>query len=86
MKYTILRNGSILFHRKNNTPPNVELKNYHQDPNDPWLYHPNFPPCKYLEYKVKITKCKKRTALWMCNAKDCTTTPPECNACLIREV
>jgi hypothetical protein len=82
MQYTTLGNGDIIFHKKNTTPP-PDLKNYDRDTTDPWLFHPRFPSCIHLEYKNKITKCKKIFGVWTCNAKDGETTCVSlCNECI----
>lgn len=67
--YVVLANGDILFHKKNETPPNWKSDNYFQDDLDKWLYHPNFVECPARRRVNKITKCNKTFANWTCDLK-----------------
>jgi hypothetical protein len=82
LKYKIQLNGDILFVNTNGIPP-PDLKMYDRDNGNAWLFHPRFQSCIHLEYKNKLTECKRLYGAWICNAKKgITTSVTDCNVCI----
>lgn len=84
MRYTRLDNGDIAFHVRGDPPP--DLPNYTRDPGDPYLFHPNFPPCRLRLHDIKRGPCGKITGQrWACLLDGSTVSVPVCNNCQVRE-
>lgn len=79
MIITLLDDGSLLFE----SPPNILLKQYRVDPDNPLHFIPKFESCTYRENKCRISNCRKSlVVLWTCSLKNmqvCTDICERCN-------
>lgn len=84
MNYTRLQDGSVAFHRRGATPP--DIPNYTRDPSDPYLFHPSFPECRHRLLEKKTGPCGRVTGQrWHCVLLGGTVSVPICNNCEVRE-
>jgi hypothetical protein len=63
MKIEILKDGTLVF----DNPPQISLKGYQQDPNNPLVFRPKN-CCSHRQSLCKKSACGKRAIFaWKCN-------------------
>lgn len=78
MIITLLDDGSLLF----DSPPDILLRQYRIDPDNPLHFIPKFEPCTYRQNKCKVSPCQKRLmALWTCELKQIQVSTDICESC-----
>lgn len=80
MRYTTMDDGSVVFARRGEPPP--DLPSYTRDPDDPYVFHPKFPDCRHRLHVIERGRCGKVIGrIWRCELKCTNVSVPFCNRC-----
>ncbi len=79
---TILGNGTIVFPKRGTPPRHVD--GYDVDPNDPYVFYPQWEPCKYRYGRQYVCPSGMVKTTPSCNLLVMDITYGQCCACQLR--
>jgi len=80
MKFKYLDNGDIIF-TKGLPPPKSEPSGYERDADDPYLFHPDYEPCKWRTLRSERRRCGRIIIRHYCELYEKIVTPDICEEC-----
>lgn len=79
MRHRTLESGAIIFPKRGDPPKHIE--GYIQDETDPYVFHPDFIPCKHREKVCSKSRCGKLMIFHRCKLLEKTINPLICETC-----